>query len=152
MCDTPKLSLQEAIKEATRRADAEVAATMSDAAALDAAGRRAAAYVADRLTAAFDLDPTVVLVDYNAGTVLVPVDTLTALLDAWDTTAASRRAPTACTSCGSSLARCDSRISRRLPACCIMCARTDTHNDTPSGYADRMRARGVEAGDGPAAP
>lgn len=46
-----------------------------------------------------------------------------------------------CSSCGTSLARCDTRIRNRRPACCTLCGLNDTHNDPMGGYAERERAR-----------
>jgi hypothetical protein len=48
--------------------------------------------------------------------------------------------PHDCISCGVSIANCDKRIARGWRACCTSCAVTDTHGDTPSGYAERQRA------------
>lgn len=49
--------------------------------------------------------------------------------------------PTPCSSCGTSIARCDARIRVGRTACCAECAVNSTHEDTPSGFAERERAR-----------
>jgi hypothetical protein len=46
-----------------------------------------------------------------------------------------------CTSCGCPLSVCDDRIGAGRKACCTLCSIQDTHDDTPSGYADRLRAK-----------
>jgi hypothetical protein len=49
--------------------------------------------------------------------------------------------PHDCGSCGTSMAKCDTLIRNRARACCGRCSITDTHGDTPSGYAQRERER-----------
>lgn len=60
--------------------------------------------------------------------------------------AAESDGPHDCTSCGVSMANCDKKLTTRRRACCGDCSLNDTHGDTPSGYAERMRAQLLEGG------
>jgi hypothetical protein len=50
-------------------------------------------------------------------------------------------APHGCSSCGTSIEDCDTKLLTEKKPCCGKCAFTDTHADTPSTFPERMAAR-----------
>jgi len=54
--------------------------------------------------------------------------------------------PHDCSSCGTSIDRCDDLVAAGR-ACCVACAHRETHGDVPFGYVLRRRAREAKVGD-----